>query len=110
MLFTRPMVEAFGDWLEREQIHHALVHARPDLAGRLVLDEERPLLRIPLTDGTTVLVAKTDAEPGAGWMLGVPHPHSPTLHETGTLGELVRRVLEVLDVRSPRAAAARAVP
>ncbi|ATG51400.1 hypothetical protein CFK38_07575 [Brachybacterium vulturis] len=107
MLFTRPMADAFGDWLEREQIHHALVHARPDLEGLLVLDEDRPLLRIPLTDGTTMLVAKTDAEPGAGWVLGVPHPHTPRLHETGTLSELVRRVLEALDVRSPHAAAAR---
>lgn len=102
MLFTRPMADAFGDWLERERIHDALVGARPELSGRLVLDADRPLLRVPLVDGTTMLLAKTHTETEAGWVLGIPHPHSPALHETSGLGELVGRVLEVLDDRSPR--------
>lgn len=106
MLFTPTMAEAFGDWLERERIHHALVRARPDLEGRLQFDEDRPLLRIPLRDGTTMLMAKTGEEPGTGWVLGVPDPQSPTVHETGTLSELVRRALAVLDARRPDHAAA----
>lgn len=100
MLFTRTMADAFGDWLERERIHDALVGARPELSGRLVLDAVRPLLRVPLDDGTTLFVAKTHAETEAGWVLGVPHPHSPALHETSSLGELVERVLQVLDSRT----------
>lgn len=101
MLFTRTMADAFGDWLEREQIHDALVGARPELSGRLVLDADRPLLQIPLGDGTRMLVAKTDVERETGWILGIPHPHSPTVHEISGLGELVQRVLEVLDARCP---------
>ena len=100
MLFTRTMADAFGDWLERERIHDALVGARPELSGRLVLEADRPLLRVPLGDGTSMLVAKTHAEAEAGWVLGIPHPHSPTVHGTSSLGELVERVLEVLDSRT----------
>ncbi|GAA4523687.1 hypothetical protein GCM10023160_14150 [Brachybacterium paraconglomeratum] len=97
MLFTRDMAAAFGDWLERERIHDVLVTARPELGGRLVLDEERPLLRIPLPDGTDMVVAKTDEPTSTGWVLGIPAPHAPALHEPSSLGELVSRVLEVLD-------------
>lgn len=97
MLFTHDMAAAFGDWLERERIRDALVRARPELDGRLMLDEERPLLRIPLPHGAGIVVAKTDGESSAGWVLGIPHPQSPALHETSSLGELVGRVLEVLD-------------
>ncbi|MDN6303958.1 MAG: hypothetical protein L0J57_13070 [Brachybacterium sp.] len=106
MLFTRSMADAFGDWLERERIHDALVGARPELSGRLVLDADRPLLRVPLVDGTIMLVAKTHAETEAGWVLGIPHRHSPTLHETRSLGERVERVLQVLDDRYPHGDAA----
>lgn len=102
MRFTRDMADAFGDWLERERIHQALVAARPALGGILELDEDRPLLRIPRAGGTDVLVAKTADEPRAGWIVGIPDPHSPTLHETSSLGDLVRRVLEVLDARHLR--------
>lgn len=97
MLFTRDMTAAFGDWLERERIHDALVTARPALGGMLVLDEERPLLRIPLPGGADIVVAKTDEGPRTGWVLGIPHPQRPALHEPISLGELVGRVLEVLD-------------
>lgn len=99
MRFTSDMADAFGDWLEREQIHLALVAARPELDGTLVLDEDRPLLRIPLPGSTELLVAKIAEEPRSGWIVGVPHPHSPTLHETSSLGELVERVLDALDSR-----------
>lgn len=101
MRFTPDMAAAFGDWLERERIHDALVMARPELGGKLVLDEERPLLRIPLPDDAGMVVAKseetTDGKPNTRWIVGIPHPHFPVLHATGSLGELVRRVLEVLD-------------
>lgn len=100
MLFTRDMVAAFGDWLERERIHDALVMARPELDGALVLDEERPLLGIPLPGGAGMVVAKTDEEASNGWVFGIPDPQFPSLHETSSLSELVRRVLEVLDSRA----------
>lgn len=99
MHFTRDTADAFGDWLERERILQALVAAKPALGGTLVLDDDRPLLRIPRVGGTDVFVAKTADEPRAGWIVGIPDPHSPTLHETSSLGELVGRVLEVLDAR-----------
>lgn len=97
MLFTRDMAAAFGDWLERERIRDALVAARPELVDTLVLDEERPLLRIPLPDGSDIVLAKTEDGPCAGWILGIPHPRRPVLHEPTSFGELVRRALEVLD-------------
>lgn len=97
MRFTPDMAVAFGDWLERERIHDALVMARPELGGTLVLDEERPLLRIPLPDGAGMVVAKTDEESSTGWVLGIPDAQSPVLHATSSLNELVGRVLEVLD-------------
>lgn len=96
MLFTRDMADAFGDWLERDQIHRALVSARPQLGDSLVLDEERPLLRILRPRGADVLVAKTAEESAAGWIVGIPDPRSPTLHEPDSLEELVERVLDAL--------------
>lgn len=99
MRFTRDMADAFGDWLERERIRRALVTARPELADSLELDEERPLLRVPLTDGESILIAKTDEEPMAPWVVGIPDRRSPTVHETTSLGEIVRWVLEVFERR-----------
>ena len=96
MLFTPSMVEVFSDWLEREQIQHALISARPDLDGRIVPHEERPLLRIPRQDGGVVLVAKTADEEGPGWVVGSPHPSTPTLRAPSTVEELVEQVLEAL--------------
>lgn len=96
MLFTRDMADAFGDWLERERIHRALVSARPQLGDSLVLDEERPLLRILRPRAADVLVAKTSEEPAAGWIVGIPDPQSPTLHEPDSLEELVERVLDAV--------------
>ncbi|WP_157697047.1 hypothetical protein [Brachybacterium avium] len=51
-------------------------------------------------------MAKTSEEPGTGWVLGVPDPQFPMLHEAGTLSELVHRALDVLDARRPDRAAA----
>lgn len=96
MLFTRDMTVAFGDWLEREQIQLALVSARPELGDSLTLDEERPLLRIARSLGADVLVAKLAEEPGAGWIVGIPDPQYPTVHEADSLQEVVTRVLDVL--------------
>lgn len=96
MLFTPAMVEIFGDWLEREQIQDALISARPDLDGRTVPHEDRPLLRIPRQDGGVVLVAKTADEEHTGWVVGDPRPHTPTLRGASTVEELVEQVLEAL--------------
>lgn len=97
MLFTPSMIEVFSDWLEREQIQDALISARPDLEGRIMPHEERPLLRIPRQDGGVVLVAKTSDEEGPGWVVGSPHPHTPTLRAASTVEELVEQVLEALE-------------
>lgn len=102
LLFTRDTASVFGDWLERERIRHALLAARPELDGTLVLDEERPLLRNPFPGGTELMVAKTAAGSRAVWVAGVPHPQTPTVHETSSIAELVQRVLEAFDTRAPR--------
>src|SRR5699024_6586455 len=97
MLFTPSMVEVFGDWLEREQIRGALVSARPELEGRIVPHQDRPLLRVPRQDGGVVLVAKTSDEDDPGWLVGSPHPQSPTLRGASSVEELVAQVLEALE-------------
>lgn len=102
MLFSRDMAAAFGDWLERERIHDALTHARPELRDRLELDAERPLLRIRTPGGAGILVARTTDGQDLGWVVGVPHPHTPTVHEPRSREELVEHVLEVLDAVGPR--------
>jgi len=96
MLLSRDMAAAFGDWLERERIQQALLRARPDLSGRLDPDEDRPMLRVPLGDGTSALVAKISGPERPTWVVGIPHPRTPILREAATLEELVQRVLEVL--------------
>src|SRR5699024_10768981 len=100
MRFTRDMADAFGDWLERERIHEALVTALPELADSLELDEARPLLRVPLTGGGTLLVPTTDWEPMAPWVGDISYQHSLTVHETASLGEIVRRVLKAFESRA----------
>src|SRR5699024_1931574 len=97
MLFTPSMVEVFGDWFEREQIRDALVSARPELEGRIVPHQDRPLLRVPRQDGGVVLVAKTSDEDDPGWVVGSPHPQSPTLRGASSVEELVAQVLEALE-------------
>ena len=97
MLFTPSLVEVFSDWLERERIQDALISARPDLDGRIIPHEERPLLRIPRRDGGVVLVAKTSDEGRSGWVVGDPRPHTPALHGASTVEELVEQVLEALE-------------
>lgn len=97
MLFTPSMVEVFGDWLEREQNRDALVSARPELEGRIVPHQDRPLLRVPRQDGGVVLVAKTSDEDDPGWVVGSPHPQSPTLRGASSVEELVAQVLEALE-------------
>ncbi|ATG54260.1 hypothetical protein CFK41_05335 [Brachybacterium ginsengisoli] len=101
MLFTPIMAAAFGDWLEREQIRAALFSARPQLDATLLLDPDRPLLRIPLPGGPTIIVAKLEDGPTSHWIVGIPHPQFPTLQETRTLDELVEQVLAHLDSCAP---------
>lgn len=97
MLLSLDMAAAFGDWLEREEIQHALVSARPELSGRLELDEDRPLLRVPLGDGRRALVAKIADRSAPHWAVGIPHPQAPTLRETNSLEDVVDQVLAVLE-------------
>src|SRR5699024_6775193 len=96
MLFNPSLVEVFSDWLERHEIQHALITARPRLDGRTGPHEERPLLRIPRQDGGVALVAKTSDEEGPGWVVGTAHPSTPTLRAPSTVEELVEQVLEAL--------------
>lgn len=96
MQLTRDHALAFGDWLQREQIHRALVAARPELAGRIVLDPERPALRIP-RDGTgPVIVARLDEEDGAAWLVGVADAPEPVLLEASSPDEAARIAIDVL--------------
>lgn len=100
MRLSREMAAAFGDWLELERIRRALLAARPALADTLVLDEERPLLRVPRPDGEAVIVARIDEAGAAPWVIGVPGPQSPALIDAHTPDEVISLVLELL----PRAA------
>ena len=74
-----------------------MVSARPELEGRIVPHQDRPLLRVPRQDGGVVLVAKTSDEDDPGWVVGSPHPQSPTLRGASSVEELVTQVLEALE-------------
>lgn len=97
MLLTPDQVASFGDWLKCDRIRRALVAARPELAERIVLDEARPLLRILRTDGRSVLVARTDEDSPAPWVVGVPGPSGPALLDVSSPEQIVQRVLEGLE-------------
>ena len=106
MLLTRDMVDAFGDRLELDRIRQALLAARPELAGALVLDEMRPLLRIQGATGTALLVARTGEGSSAGCIVGIPGRSAPVLHDTCSSAEVITLVLNALP--SPPADPARA--
>ena len=44
-----------------------------------------------------MLVAKTSDEDDPGWVVGSPHPQSPTLRGASSVEELVTQVLEALE-------------
>lgn len=121
MLFTPAMASAFGDWLEREQIRDALVNARPELAELVTLDQQRPLLRIALPAGGSVIVARMAAVEPAPWVVGVvgvvglvgaaevAAVSAPALHEVRTADEVTALVLDLVAPRdSARSGAATA--
>ncbi|HJB09226.1 MAG TPA: hypothetical protein H9786_01645 [Candidatus Brachybacterium merdavium] len=93
--------EAFFDRLERDWIRCALVAARPDLEDAMVLEGERPMIRIPSPHRGAILVAKTDDGPTAQWIVGVPGRPDPSIHEPGSGEELVRIVLAALEGPGP---------
>jgi hypothetical protein len=97
MRFTPDMVAAFGDWLELDRIRRGLLAARPELAHSVEVDTVRPLLRIARATGGEVLVAKTEEPSQAQWVVGVPGVPDPLLHDTGSLDEVVRTVLQTLE-------------
>lgn len=103
MHFSRDMTDAFADWLERDRIQRALIAARPGLAHTMVLDEVRPLLRIPSSDGGFIVVAKTFEGAATQWVVGVPARPEPIIHEPGSRDEIVRTVIDQLDGSSGRA-------
>lgn len=96
MRFTHDMAVAFGDWLERDGIRHALVAARPELADLLILDQHRPLLRIPRLTGGSVVVARMAEAEAAPWIVGVTAASAPALHGVDTAAEAVALALELL--------------
>lgn len=96
MQFTRALAVAFGDWLEREQIRRALLAERPELEGELLLDPERPLLRIPRGERGPVIVARLDEADGATWLVGVADTVDPVLREASSPEEAARITLDVL--------------
>lgn len=97
MQFTRHLAVAFGDWLEREQIRRALLAAHPELEGELLLDPERPLLRIPRGGSGDVVLARLDGEDGVSWLVGVAGSPEPVLREASSPDEAARIALEVLE-------------
>lgn len=96
MRLSREMATAFGDWLELDRIRRALLAARPLLVGTLVLDEERPLLRVPRSTGEAVIVARIDEAGATPWVVGVPGDRPPVLLDAGTPDEVVMLVLQAL--------------
>lgn len=103
MQLSPDMAEAFGDWLERERIHRALLSARPELETVMVLEESRPMLRIPRALGGSVVVAKTFEGASTRWVVGAPGRPRPVIHEPRSDEEIVRLVLEELDRPGGRA-------
>lgn len=88
--------EAFLDWLEREQIQRSLIAGRSELEHQLILEDDRPLIRIPTSGGCFLLVAKVSEGPDTQWVVGVPGNPEPTIHDTASCAEVVRIVLEEL--------------
>lgn len=102
MFSTRDMQEAFTDWLERDQIERALITARPDLAEQIILDEGRPVLRIPSPRGGFVVVAKPSSARSVlrlpfTWVVGMPSDSGLSFREPDSREELVALVLAALD-------------
>lgn len=101
MQFTRDLAVAFSDWLEREQIRRALLAAHPELEGELLLDPERPLLRIPRGGSGDVLLARLDEVDGGSWLVGVAGTPEPVLHEALSPDEAARIALSALEAHEP---------
>ncbi len=98
MQLTRDHALAFGDWLEREQIRDALLAEHPELEGELLLDVERPLLRIPRGGSGPVIVARVEEADGEGcWLVGVAGALDPVLREAPSPAEAARLALEALE-------------
>ena len=98
MQFTRDLAVAFGDWLEREQIRRALLAERPELEGELLLDPERPLLRVLRGGSGPVIVARVEEADGeGGWLVGVAGSLDPVLREAPSPVEAARLALEALE-------------
>ena len=95
MRFTPALAASFGDWLECDAIRRALLVERPDLAPSVELDPQRPLLRIPRTDGP-VIVARVEEADAMPWVVGVVTETEPTLHEVETAEAAVDLLLEIL--------------
>lgn len=91
------IAEALIDWLERDRIQCALIAARPDLKDALVLEDARPMIKVPHPGGGFVLVAKTAEGEATQWVVGIPGRPEPTLHEPGSDQEIVQIVLAELD-------------
>lgn len=101
MRFTPDLAVAFGDWLERDRIRRALIAARPELAGTLMLDAQRPLLRIPRKSGGVVVVARMhEAEP-TSWVVGISDASAPVLHELDSADDVVALTLDLLALPIP---------
>ena len=98
MQLTRDHALAFGDWPERERIRLALLAEHPELEGEMLLDPERPLLRIPRGGSGQVIVARVEEADGEGcWLVGVAGALDPVLHEASSPAEAARLALEALE-------------
>lgn len=97
MHFTHDMAEAFGDWLELERIRRALLAARPEFDDALVLDVERPLLRIQRPRRSPLLVARAAEDIAGRWIIGIPSTPAPILREASSCEGVVDIVLGAVE-------------
>ncbi|ASK65066.1 hypothetical protein CFK39_03625 [Brachybacterium avium] len=100
MLLTPDMTDAFGDWIALDRIRRALFAARPELDDSLVPDEVRPLLLVLRPGGGALLVARSAEDASEQWIVGIPRQPAPVLHEVGSPDEVVRIVLDALELSS----------
>lgn len=78
---TADMKDAFADWLHQERIARLLKEQRPDLAGRIVVDEGRPMVRIMFEDGKSVAIAKIREGFRVHWAVVTPDGDESILAE-----------------------------
>lgn len=76
---------AFESWLLATSVASAIRKRRPDLADRVVLDEDlpSPAVRMNLRGGRCVLLARASERGVTSWDIGTPDCHVARVAEPG---------------------------